>query len=161
MHLMAVVAAAVGLALVALGTGACAQEGAPWVEPDLPERFTRVELEDHPEESSILTNFLWRHYRNRRPAGPSYGLVLFNQEYLATADLWLAGAVTGDGTPAQQAMRRALLSIRIDDEGYVHTHQHFSHAHDRAGRSLCGLSPMEVPWVSRRDGTSRTMCPVG
>lgn len=126
-----VLAIAALLALATLSVAIRGQGSRPWVEADVPEGFSRFELAGYPEEAEILSNFLWRHYKSRRPAGSSYGLVLFNQEYQATSDLWLAGAVTGDGTPVQEAMGRTLLAVSIDDEGYVHTHQHFSHAHDR------------------------------
>ena len=95
-----------------------------------PAGFPRFEFAGHDEEAELLGDYLWHHFSNRRPRN-GYGTTLFNKEYIAISDLWMAGALMEDGkTAAQQALRDSLLTIKLDDDGYVHTHQHFSHAHD-------------------------------
>ncbi len=94
--------------------------------PPAPEGFTRFEFEGKPELSASLNDYLWRHFYNRG----GNGNVLFNQEYLTLSDLWLNADEPKQGRPIQDVHRDNLLSIQLDDEGYVNTHQHFSHAHD-------------------------------
>lgn len=92
-----------------------------------PEGFTRFEIDARPEDAATISDFLWRHFRDRGGNGPT----LFNKEYLLVADSWLSDAVPrGDSRPIQEVHRAALLEARIDPDGYVHTHQHFSQAHD-------------------------------
>lgn len=92
-----------------------------------PDGFTRFEFPGAEAEAARLSGYLWYHFRHR--AGNP--LVLFNKEYLTTADLWLAGAREGgNGRLIQEIHREHLLGAEMDDEGYVLTHQHFSHAHD-------------------------------
>lgn len=91
-----------------------------------PEDFTRFEFEGDPELSAALNDYTWRHFKNRGGNGPT----LFNKEYLLLSDIWLNAIEPHRNKPIQEVHREDLLSIQLDDEGYVHTHQHFSHAHD-------------------------------
>lgn len=110
------------LFLIASARPAAAQE-----LPPRPADFTAFTFPSNPEAATLLSDYLWRHFYLRGGNGP----VLFNKEYLTTADLWLGNALErGSNTPIQAVHRRDLLAIQIDDEGYVLTHQHFSHAHD-------------------------------
>lgn len=95
--------------------------------PPAPENFVRFEIEGHDAAAKTLSDFTWYHFYNRG----GNGLTLFNKEYLLLSDMWLGGAVPrGETRTIQEVHREALLSIELDDEGYVNTHQHFSHAHD-------------------------------
>ena len=77
--------------------------------------------------ADTLNAYLWRHFHPR----PQAGTTLFNKEYLTLADLWLANASPkNDGRSVQDSHRDNLLAMQIGDDGYVYTHQHFSHAHD-------------------------------
>lgn len=128
-----VVAAGASMAAVTGASMAAAADGIGTPPPDLlegtPEHFTRFSIEGHERHAQWLNRYLWYHFTSRGGNGP----VLFNKEYLATADLWLNGAMAagpGGERSIQLVNRRNLLRIEMDPEGYVHTHQHFSHAHD-------------------------------
>lgn len=96
----------------------------------LPKDYPRFRLAGHERESKILTDFYWHHFVNRIVAG-GYGKTLFNKEYISISDLWAGGAVDGpECKPIQQSFRESLLGIRQDEDGYIHAHQHFSHAHE-------------------------------
>lgn len=110
------------LALLCCGTAAVAQT------PLAPADFTRFEIPGHEDEAQLLNDYLWYHFTNRG----GNGLVLFNLEYLNVSDLWLGGAIDkGSGKPIQQVHREQLLAARVDPDGYVETHQHFSHSLDQ------------------------------
>ncbi len=99
----------------------------PQLIKKVPDDFPRFRFKADSEEARLLTHFLWYHFHHR--LGNNH--VLFNKEYLLTADIWLAGArPRGSNETIQDVHRRCLLSIHIDKEGYVACHQHFSHAHD-------------------------------
>jgi len=93
----------------------------------VPEDFPHFEFESHDEQANLLTHYLWYHFHHRL----GNGLTLFNQEYLLTSDIWLGSArPRGSNQPIQEVHRSMLLGMQIDEEGYVLTNQHFSHAHD-------------------------------
>jgi hypothetical protein len=102
---------------------------APDLIEGIPAEFPRLRLGDHERESSLLSRYLWDRFEVRRPTDAEQ-TVLFNKEYLAISDLWLGGAKARAGKPIQRAFGDSLLAIKLDPDGYVHTHQHFSHAHD-------------------------------
>jgi hypothetical protein len=114
----------IALLLISLCLPTHAQTPPPEEEP--PADFTRIEFEGKPELSASLNAYLWRHFKNRG----GNGNVLFNQEYLLLSDIWLNATEPHRNLPIQQVHRDNLLSMQLDDEGYVNTHQHFSHAHD-------------------------------
>ncbi len=91
-----------------------------------PEDFARFEFAGYERYARLLSNYLWHHFRTRGSHGP----VLFNKEYLVCADSWMAGAITPKGESIQAEHARNLSSVLQDEEGYICTHQHFSHAHD-------------------------------
>ncbi|MBP8128537.1 MAG: hypothetical protein KA184_03080 [Candidatus Hydrogenedentes bacterium] len=96
--------------------------------PEPPAEFTRFEFAGHEEQAELLSRFLWYHFYHRLGNGPT----LFNKEYLLVADAWLDGAIPrGTDQTIQATHRGHLLAIEMDADGYVDTHQHFSHAHDR------------------------------
>ena len=93
----------------------------------VPPGFPRFTFTGHGEQSKLLSHYLWYHFHHRG----GNGLTLFNKEYLLTSDIWMGNATPrGKGRTIQQIDRELLLGMQMDDEGYVHTHQHFSHAHD-------------------------------
>lgn len=110
--------------VVMLGAGfAHAEEGLP----ERPEALTAFSFGGHDGDADTLNAYLWRHFYKRL----GNGLTLFNKEYLTTADLWLNAALErGSNRPIQAVHREHLSKIELDNEGYVLTHQHFSHAHD-------------------------------
>jgi len=93
----------------------------------VPPEFPHFEFAGHAEQADLLTHYLWCHFHHRL----GNGLTLFNQEYLLTSDIWLGNArPRGSDQPVQEVHRSMLLGMQMDDEGYVLTNQHFSHAHD-------------------------------
>lgn len=96
-------------------------------EATAPEEFTKFSFREHELEAGLLSDYLWRFF-SRRAINP---MASFEQEYLTVSDLWLAEAYDPHSSrKIQEVHREHLLSIEMDDEGYVHTHQHFSHAHE-------------------------------
>lgn len=120
---------ALSLAFVLLISGAMQSvEGQSPETPPTPPEFPRFEFAGHEEEAELLSGYLWYHFHHR--LGNS--LTLFNKEYLLFSDTWMNGAIVrGTDQTIQRIHRDALLAIEMDAEGYVDTHQHFSHAHDR------------------------------
>jgi hypothetical protein len=120
-------------AALALPPAAAAEPpAAAVVPPDLvsgvPADFPRFAFAGHDEAAAILNRYLWHHFSTRGGESP----VLFNKEYTTTSDLWMAGALhPGWDAPIQTIHRRNLLAVHIDRDGYIATHQHFSHAHER------------------------------
>jgi hypothetical protein len=97
------------------------------VRAEAPEHFTRFHFEEHEPEARLLNDYLWRFF-STRAINP---ITSFEQEYLTVSDMWLAEARDPHSSwRIQDLHREHLLSIEMDDEGYVHTHQHFSHAHE-------------------------------
>lgn len=94
---------------------------------NIPDDFPQFTFAAHPEQAQLLSHFLWYHFQHRL----SNRRILFNKEYLLTADIWLGNAYPrGSKERIQDVHRRALLDMYIDDEGYVSSHQHYSQAHD-------------------------------
>jgi len=98
---------------------------------DAPENFTKFTLGDHGEFSELLNNYMWYHFKTRNRVISS----VFALEYLSTADLWLSGTIHPkweEKVPVQDLYRRDLLTIKMSPDGYINTHQHFSHSHEQA-----------------------------
>jgi len=113
------------------GASASSQESTSVQISSVPESFTTIEFKGHPDESRLLSQYLWYHYKTRR----LHFKALFPQEYLTTADMWLARTpqpIWGEGKSIQQKHRESLLEMKIDEEGYILTNQHFSHCHEKA-----------------------------
>jgi len=92
-----------------------------------PDRFTTIETPPDPDTGAMLSRYLYYHFTRRIPMG----LCLFNREYLTVADCWLGyPSPPGASAPIQELHRQQLEAVRLDPEGYVASHQHFSHAHD-------------------------------
>jgi len=93
----------------------------------VPDEFPHFTFADHPEQAQLLTYYLWYHFHHRLGNSPT----LFNKEYVLTSDIWLGNAAPRNSKERiQYVHRRNLLTVYIDDEGYVSSHQHFSQAHD-------------------------------
>ncbi|HOE97327.1 MAG TPA: hypothetical protein PK847_12165 [Candidatus Sumerlaeota bacterium] len=95
---------------------------------NIPHGFPRFEIEGRARESRLLTHLLWYHFINR----PGNGRALFNKEYLTLADMWLGEAAVPrqQNQLIQEIHRENISAVKLDAEGYVHSHQHFSHAHE-------------------------------
>lgn len=94
---------------------------------NMPAHFPRFYFEGAEEDARWLSRFLWYHFDTRLANNDG----MFNKEYLTLADLWLADAThRKDTAPIQAVHREDLLDTPIHDEGYMHTNQHQSHAHD-------------------------------
>jgi len=92
-----------------------------------PADFTAFDTPVDPETGSLLSRYLYYHFTKRIPLG----LCLFNREYLTVADCWLGYPIPpGASASIQELHRQQLESVRMDQEGYVASYQHFSHAHD-------------------------------
>lgn len=115
--------------MVFIGIGMMGLAGAARAaEEPAPADFPHFQFKGHEEESQLLSDYLWYHFSKRL----GNGICLFNREYLLHADAWMGGATAPDRKKTiQEVHREDLLAIDIDSEGYVNTHQHFSHAHDR------------------------------
>lgn len=96
----------------------------------IPVDFTRFQLGEHKEQSDLLNHYMWYHYKSR--LGVMQGV--FPLEYLTTSDMWLAGAIHPlweQKEPIQDIHRNVLLNIKMSPDGYINTHQHYSHSHEQ------------------------------
>ncbi|MHB9037413.1 MAG: glycosyl hydrolase family 65 protein [Armatimonadota bacterium] len=117
---------------VFLMAGTCLGEGS--VQPvmgdmsqGIPTDFPRFYFLGHEKQAQLLDHYYWYHFSNR--LGNSR--LVFNKEYLTTADMWAAGAVDKARKQSIQDVHRQDLSDTwIDKEGYVNTHQGLSYAHE-------------------------------
>jgi len=124
------------LMLSAISTVHCTIAAGQTETPDslvkqVPPDFTQFEFSGHAKESQLLSHYMWYHYKSRLGHLPT----LFPQEYLTTADMWLSrtpNPVWGEGKSIQQKHREQILGMKIDEEGYILTNQHFSHCHEKA-----------------------------
>ncbi|MFZ5830062.1 MAG: hypothetical protein ACOY3P_08240 [Planctomycetota bacterium] len=154
-HRIVPAAALAGFLLLAVAGAAHAGEAppvAPLVDPpkdlvaETPAGFPRFEFQGHPEVAQRLGRFLWHNFS----ASPIRGIkTMFNREYYGIADLWLnaANVKVQDNQPVQQVIRDHLLSIEVDGEGYVNTHQHASHAHDKGWPFPLWNQTMSLPGI--------------
>ncbi len=121
----------------------------------VPADFPRFELAGHDREAALLTHYYWYHFHTRL----GNNRCLFNKEYLTIGDLWAAGAVDPQRGAIQEVHRADLAGIRLSDDGYVHTHQHWSHAHDYGWpfpfwtQVPGGFEGWTAGWLFQEDGT--------
>ena len=121
----------------------------------VPADFPRFLFTGHDEDAQWLSRYLWYHFSNRGGAGTT----LFNQEYVTTSDLWMGGAIHPRmPRPIQHVHRDHLLAVPLDEEGYVSTQQHFSHAHEHGWpfpmwtQTLTGPEGFAAGWHFQDDG---------
>lgn len=96
-----------------------------------PTGFTSFTLGDHSEETQLINNFLWYHFGTRIQATQT----IYPMEYLTTSDMWLSNAINpiwSGGTKIQDILRQKLLNMKMSPDGYINTHQHYSHSHEQA-----------------------------
>lgn len=111
-----------------------------------PEGFSAFEFPGHDADAELLTRYLWYHFHHRL----GNDITLFNKEYLAIADLWLNNAIDRRrNLSIQDIFREFMLTAFMDDEGYVSSHQHISHAHDLGW-------PFPI-WVQAHSGPDEVM----
>lgn len=98
------------------------------ISAGVPDDFPRFYFSTNQRYSQLMSNYLWYHFSKRGGNNKT----VFNKEYLTISDMWLAGAAdNARGKSIQEVHREDIGGIRIDEIGYVNSHQHFSHAHDR------------------------------
>lgn len=113
--------------LLVLAAGTSSAIGQTEMDVPPPQGFPQFEFKGFDQESQVLTAYLWYHFHNR----PGNSPCLFNKEWLMLADLWLGGtSERSQNVPIQEIHRAHLLELSMDRDGYVGTHQHYSHAHD-------------------------------
>ena len=113
--------AAMAIAPLAVLRPTLAEEPRPEDVP--PDDFPRFLVPGHEPEMESLRRLFWLHYR---PAGP---LIPLWDEWMPQSTLWPALG-TGPALDATRLRWAAALAGRgMNDEGYVHTHQHDGLAH--------------------------------
>ena len=75
------------------------------------------------EDMKRLRRLMSLHWKRGGPAATLW------DEWMSLSSLWPATALNPDRNPKREAWRRVLLSRRIDEEGYVSTHQHHGFGH--------------------------------
>ena len=94
----------------------------------IPDDFPQVSFRGYEKKAQLLSHYLWYHLYNRNMANQQ---VIYNREYIATSDTWVANALIKNiPTTAQGEQRQSLLTMPIGNGGYVSVNQCFSHAHD-------------------------------
>lgn len=92
-----------------------------------PNGFTKFSIPSAPKQAEILNSYLWYHFSHRLGNGKT----LFSKEYTIPADLWLNEAIDAKrAADIQKVHADDLLDVQIHHTGYVHVHQHQSHALD-------------------------------
>ena len=97
----------------------------------IPDDFTRFGFQGYNEQAKLINHYLWYHYKTRLHATQA----IYPLEYLTMADMWLGGAVHPDWPDKdsiQNIHRKVLLDVKISPDGYINTHQHYSHSHEQA-----------------------------
>ncbi len=134
----------------------------PSAPPDLrsntPPDFTRFVFPGSDHQAQLINDYLWHFFITRI----GNNNVLFNKEYLTLADLWNSGAIDPQRNQSiQEIHREDILSAPPDDEGYVPSHQHFSHAYDhgwpfplwtQSGSGPDKVKGITVGWHFQEDG---------
>lgn len=95
--------------------------------------FSHFYFEGAEEDAQWLSRFLWYHFAQRLSNNPAP----YPKEYLTLSDMWMNDAYhpNADKDPhwkgsMQEIMRRNLLTIDFDPDGFADTNQVTSHAHD-------------------------------
>lgn len=102
-------------------------EPPPDLAENVPDHFPRFYFEGHERRAQLLNRYLWHHFSTRL----SHPRTTFEAEYLTLSDTWMGGAHhPGWSDRIQKIHRSNLLDIQLSPGGYVHTHQHWSHAHE-------------------------------
>lgn len=126
--LVAAIFIGIGPGIAAAGESAALFTAPADLAKNVPADFPRFHFAGHDEDAALLSRYLWHHFSTRLGHSP----VLFNKEYLTTSDQWMGGALhPGWPAPIQDIQRADLLAIQLNPDGYVWTHQHFSHAHEQ------------------------------
>jgi len=97
----------------------------------IPDNFTRFDFHGHDEQTKLMNHYLWYHYKTRLHATHA----IYPLEYLTMGDMWLGNAVHPvwpNENTIQNIHRQVLLSIKMSPDGYINTHQHYSHSHEQA-----------------------------
>jgi len=95
----------------------------PTKGPSVPDDFPRFIVPGHEKLMDSLRQLFWLHYE---PAGP---LIPLWDEWMPMSTLWPAMEVTRDLQSMRKRWAEALAARGMNEEGYVHTHQHDGLAH--------------------------------
>ncbi len=88
----------------------------------VPDDFPRFIVAGHEREMALLRELFWLHYQ---PGGP---LIPLWDEWMPMSTLWPAR--DGESLPSMRERWAAALAGRgMNDDGYIHTHQHDGTAH--------------------------------
>lgn len=88
-----------------------------------PEDFPRYTVPGHEKEMATLRELFWLHYPGSGPKATLW------DEWLPDASLWPAVMTDNQGDRMRREWNSTLRGRGMDAEGYVHTHQHASIAH--------------------------------
>jgi hypothetical protein len=88
-----------------------------------PEDFPRYSVPGHEKEMATLRELFWLHYPGSGPKATLW------DEWLPDASLWPAVTTDGHADRMRREWSSTLHGRGMDAEGYVHTHQHASIAH--------------------------------
>lgn len=88
-----------------------------------PDDFPRYHVPGHDKEMATLRELFWLHYPGTAPKATLW------DEWLPDAALWPAVTAEGHADRMRREWSGALRNRGMDAEGYVHTHQHASIAH--------------------------------
>src|SRR5687767_1865976 len=95
---------------------------APALAAEVPEGFARFVVPGHEKEMDALRRLYWLHFEHARPLIPLW------DEWMPKSTLW--PAVSREKVrEMRQQWANALASRGMNDEGYIHTHQHDGPAH--------------------------------
>ncbi|MHB1462972.1 MAG: glucosidase family protein [Armatimonadota bacterium] len=115
------------LLLLSLSAGAQLEKPPADLLPNVPANFTRFVMPNQPEVAQLFNRYTWYFWNNR----VYNSNVMFYQEYMTMADMWLNDAVDSRRKITIQAAHRDdLATTLLHRSGYVHTQQCFSHGDD-------------------------------
>ncbi|MGB9597733.1 MAG: hypothetical protein ACPL7B_15725, partial [Candidatus Poribacteria bacterium] len=93
------------------------------ISQEIPDDFPRFIVPDYEKEMALIRELYYLHYV---PAGP---MATLWDEWLSGSSLMPAVETDNKMESIRKRWSQTLLSRRIDEEGYVATHQHASIAH--------------------------------
>jgi hypothetical protein len=127
---------------MALGAPGCPPWGdfgfLTWI---VPADFPEFVVPGYEREMALLRQLFWLHYP---PSGP---LATLWDGWMSLASLWPATGPEPGANTRRERWRQALLERRIDQEGYVSTHQHHGFGHGEGWPFPTHTQAQGVGWV--------------
>jgi len=109
---------------VPLGEVGCLPWGSiGFLKWDVPRDFPVFYVPGEDKRMELLRQLFWLHYQRSGPAATLW------DPWMPMSSLWPAARDTGQVPSFREAWKETLLNRRVDDEGYVSTHQHHGFAH--------------------------------